>query len=75
MSQENDAPIQEPDVKPADVCEVRTVLGSDGQVTGVEVVCDTLEARAAMATAMSDHDVVVKVRVSEEVQPEPEKAS
>jgi len=49
----------------ADACEIRMLRNDDGQVTGVEVVCETPEARAAMATAINDHELVVKARARE----------
>jgi len=58
----------------ADSCEIRMLRNDGGQVTGVEVVCETPEARAAMATAMSDHEIMVKVRVREEGQTEGQKS-
>jgi len=52
----------------ADSCEIRMVKNDDGGVIGVEVVCETPEARAAMATAINDHELVVKARAREELQ-------
>jgi len=49
----------------ADACEIRLLKDDDGQVTGVEVVCETPEARSAMATAINDHELVVKARARE----------
>jgi len=49
----------------ADACEIRLLKDDDGQVTGVEVVCETPEARTAMATAINDNEVVVKARAKE----------
>jgi len=51
----------------ADSCEIRVIRDEAGGVTGVEVVCDTAEARAAMAAAINDHELVVKARAREQV--------
>jgi len=63
MAKENDAPVQSEEL--VDACEIRLLKDDDGQVTGVEVVCETPEARAAMATAINDHELVVKARARE----------
>jgi len=48
-------------------CKIDLIRNDEGRVTGVEVVCDTPEARSEMALAMSDF--VIKVRVTEELLP------
>jgi len=63
MAKENDASVQSDEL--ADACEIRLLKDDDGQVTGVEVVCETPEARTAMATAINDNEVVVKARAKE----------
>jgi len=60
MSTQQEAQNQE------DTCEIRLIKGDDGQVTGVEVVCETPEIRAAMTTAITDNEIVVKARAREE---------
>jgi len=51
----------------ADSCEIRVIRDDAGAVTGVEVVCDTAEARTAMAAAINVHELVVKARAKEQV--------
>jgi len=63
MAKENEAPVQSDEL--ADTCEIRLLKDDDGQVTGVEVVCETPEARSAMATAINDNELVVKARAKE----------
>jgi len=61
--QKNEAPVQSDEL--ADSCEIRLVKDDDGEVCGVEVVCETPEARSAMATAINDNELVVKARARE----------
>jgi len=52
--------------KQVDSCEIRLIKDEDGAVTGVEVECETPEARSAMATAINKHELVVKAKAREE---------
>lgn len=63
MAKGNETPVQSDEL--ADTCEIRLLKDDDGQVTGVEVVCETPEARSAMATAINDNELVVKARAKE----------
>jgi len=64
VNKPNDFINQEPE-RAGDSCEILLTRNDDGQVTGVEVICDTPEARAAMASAINEHDLVVKARARE----------
>ena len=49
------------------LCKIGYVRNDEGRVIGVDVVCDTPEARSEMALAMSGF--MVRVRVKEELLP------
>jgi len=63
MAKQNEAPVQSDEL--ADTCEIRLLKDDDGEVTGIEVICETPEARSAMATAINDNELVVKARAKE----------
>jgi len=50
-------------------CKMRLVRDDDGQVTGIEAICDTPEDRSEMVVAAGEFEIVFKARVREELLP------
>jgi len=50
-------------------CKISLVRNDGGQPIGIEVICDTPEARSEMTAAINEFEILVKARAKEELLP------